>query len=203
MCAYVVQKYCNVCGNHYVSANNSGCPVCTKRHEECQSNPDGVGVTITRSETPATYVDKSAKWDRRFLDLAEHIAQWSKDTSTKCGAVIVDDKQRIVSMGYNGFPRGVNDTIDRMNNRDLKYALTVHAEMNAVTFATQKLDGCTIYVHPMGPCSRCAATIIQSGITRVVSLLPSEELQNRWGESMNLTRKMFEEAGVIWKEITM
>ena len=106
-------------------------------------------------------------WDEWFLGLARYISTASKDPSTKVGAVVVDQDRRIVSAGYNGLPRGVEDTEDRLANREVKYKLILHAERNALLFAKQSLKGCCIYVWPMMPCGACASMIIQTGITRV------------------------------------
>lgn len=132
------------------------------------------------------------KWDQRFLDLADHIAQWSKDPRTKVGAVIVDGKKRVVSVGYNGFPRGVLDNAARYHNRPTKHLYVAHAERNALDNAPLMVDGCTMYV-PLLPCNECAKSIIQKGITRVVSYVP-----NREGSGFNweATVEMFAEAGV-------
>lgn len=108
-------------------------------------------------------------WDKRFLSLAQHIAQWSKDPSTKVGAVIVDQNRRIVSTGYNGYPKGVSDTIDT-DEREIKYKKVIHAEKNAILFAKQDLTGCTLYV-THHPCSQCAGYILQSGISHVVTAI--------------------------------
>jgi dCMP deaminase len=132
-------------------------------------------------------------WNDRFLNLAEHIANWSKDPSTKVGAVIVDDSRRIVSTGYNGFPRGVEDSDLRLQQREIKYEMIVHGEINAIVFANQNLQGCTLYTWPFMPCSRCAGIVIQSGIKTVVTLLNDNP---RWQDSFRLTEKMFAEAGV-------
>ena len=139
---------------------------------------------------------KTTVWDRRFIGLASNIAEWSKDPSTQCGAVIVDDKQRIVSTGFNGFSRGISDDEYRLNNRPLKYQIILHAEVNALMFANQSVEGCTIYVWPFSPCPRCAAQLIQSGIKRVVSVFPKGDKLKRWGSDIGLSRRMFEEAGV-------
>jgi dCMP deaminase len=133
------------------------------------------------------------KWDKRFIDLAEHIATWSKDPSTKVGAVIADNHNRVVSVGYNGFPRNVADCNERLDDRCEKYDLTIHGEMNAILFANRDLTGCTLYTYPLPPCVRCAAHIIQSGISRVVA--PSTDNQ-RWVDSCNKARSLLEEAGV-------
>lgn len=138
----------------------------------------------------------NTKWDFRFLRLADHISQWSKDPSTKTGAVIVDLNRRIVSTGFNGFPQGVIDRVERYDDRDQKYGMIMHADLNAILFAGRHLMGCTIYVMPFEPCDRCAAAICQSGISRVVSVYPSKEASGRWGDSLTRARIMFQEKGV-------
>src|SRR4051812_38103493 len=93
------------------------------------------------------------KWDMRFLELAAHVAGWSKDPSTKTGAVITDTRGSVISMGFNGFPMGVADTIDRLNDRETKYQMIVHCERNAIIFAQRDLSGCTLYTWPFMSCS--------------------------------------------------
>ena len=132
------------------------------------------------------------KWDYKFLDLAGFISKWSRDPSTKVGAVITDTDNRIVSIGYNGFPKGIKDN-ERLKNRNLKYEMIVHAEVNALLFANTSVEGCTIYTWPFMPCSRCASLVIQSGIKRVVSMKNKDE---RWDENFELSKKMFLESGV-------
>jgi dCMP deaminase len=134
------------------------------------------------------------KWDRYFLELAEFISRPSKDPSTKVGSVIVDSDRRIVSTGYNGFARGVIDSPERLNNRDIKYKLVIHAERNAIIFARQDLRGCTIYTWPFMPCAVCAGMIIQSGIARVVAPLNDAP---RWQEEFKLSKEQFEEANIL------
>ena len=134
------------------------------------------------------------------VDMAAHVAKLSKDPSTKVGAVIFDAKRRIVSAGYNGFARGVKDTPERLENRDVKYRMVLHAEKNAILFATAPLDGCTIVVtHPC--CAQCAAQVIQSGITHVVWPAPAPDFMLRWGEDYALTIAQFDEAGVTVEEV--
>lgn len=136
----------------------------------------------------------STKWDTRFLGLAAHISGWSKDPSSQVGAVITDGN-RIVSLGYNGFAAGVNDTAERLENRDYKYNLTIHAEENAMIFANRDLNGCTVYVtHP--PCPRCASKLIQDQIKRVVYINPSEDFLSRWADDLKLSKEMYSEAGI-------
>lgn len=131
-------------------------------------------------------------WDKRFLDMAQLVSTWSKDPSTQVGAVIVDNKNRVVSVGYNGFPVGINDD-DRLHFRSLKYDIIIHAEINAITFSNRSLTECTLYTYPFEPCSKCASMIIQSGIKRVVSKPNTEQ---RWEDSFQISRKLFNEAGV-------
>lgn len=133
------------------------------------------------------------KWDKRYLKLAKLVASWSKDPSTKCGAVIVNEDNEIVSIGFNGFPRKVDDNELRLENRYVKYKFMVHAERNALLFARQSLKGCTIYTWPLQACSECAAMIVQAGIVRHVSI---ENDNERWLESFAFANQMFAEAGV-------
>lgn len=142
---------------------------------------------------------KELKWDRRFLRLAEHVAGWSKDPSTQVGCVVVDNETRQVrGIGYNGFPRGVEDTRERYQDRAQKYPRVVHAELNAILNSHEpgRLDSCTLYV-TLPPCCECAKAIIQSGIWRVV--VPKSldaAAAARWESSMDVTVGMFQEAGV-------
>ncbi len=136
------------------------------------------------------------KWDMRFLELAEHISGWSKDPSTQVGAVITHARsKRVISMGFNGFPAGVEDTAERLGDRSTKYEMVVHAEQNALMFAGERAEGATLYVHPLPPCARCAVMIIQAGIRRVVCDQPDFE-HERWGEAAKIADTMFREAAV-------
>ena len=134
------------------------------------------------------------------IEMAHHVAKLSKDPSTKVGAVLFDEKRRIVSAGYNGFARGVADTDDRLGNRDVKYRLVLHAEKNAVLFATGPTHGCTMVVtHPC--CAQCAALIIQAGVAHVMWPKPAAEFEERWRQDLILTREQFTEAGVSIFEV--
>lgn len=132
------------------------------------------------------------KWDQNFLELAKTVSTFSKDPSTKVGAVIVDNDNRVISIGYNGFPKGIRDD-NRLDNRDLKYDMVVHAEANALLFANAPVKGCTIYTWPFQPCSRCASLIIQAGIQRVVSI---ENEETRWVSNFQLAHDMLTEARI-------
>lgn len=132
------------------------------------------------------------KWDMRFLEMARLVGSWSKDPNSKVGAVIIDDERRVISVGFNGFPRGINDD-DRLNRRDEKLSIILHAEENAILTARKDLSGCSIYTSPMPPCSKCCSKIIQCGIRRVVA--PENKIE-RWAESVEIARQMCHEAEV-------
>lgn len=123
--------------------------------------------------------DKEQVWDNRWLDVALQVATWSKDPSTKCGAVIVQPDNRIVSVGYNGFAEGVEDTDERWT-RPEKYEWVIHAEMNAIlNVRSRDMADCTLYITTQ-PCHRCLQHIINTGIKKVVWLAPDEEFVQRW-----------------------
>lgn len=142
----------------------------------------------------------SAKWDTRFLGLAKHISDWSKDPSTKVGCVVVGEDREVRSTGFNGFPRGIEDTVERLNNREMKYPMICHAEENAIMHAARigiSLKGCTAYV-TWPPCSRCARSLIQAGILEVV--YPDDsEIPERWQEDFEIATSMFNESGVSYR----
>lgn len=136
------------------------------------------------------------KWVKRFFNLTKEISTWSKDPSTQVGATIVDDNCRIVSQGYNGFPRGVFDDENRYNNRELKYKLVVHAELNAILNALYNgasVRNCSIFIHNLPVCNECAKAIIQSGIKNVYI---DTEISERWSDSWKLSVMMFNESNV-------
>jgi dCMP deaminase len=139
------------------------------------------------------------KWDLRFMRVAREISTWSRDPSTKIGAVIVNDERRILATGYNGFPRGIEDTEERLNDREQKYPLIVHGEMNALLgalYSGVSVKDATLYVWGLPVCAECTKNVIQSGIKRVVITYPEhapEKWQTQWN---NMSKPMYEEAGV-------
>jgi dCMP deaminase len=133
------------------------------------------------------------KWDIRYLELAQHVASWSKDPSSKVGAVVVKNN-RVVAVGFNGFPAAVADKSELLENRDFKYEMVVHAEMNALLVAGQRAEGATLYVLGRPVCATCAGAIIQSGIERVVAEIPSDG-DGKWDKSGRIARAMLGEAG--------
>ena len=133
------------------------------------------------------------------MKLAAEVATWSKDPNTQVGAVVVGSKGQILSQGYNGFPRGIRDTPKRLNDRDTKLSLIVHAEMNAIynaTYSGVSLDGSTIFIYGLPACSECAKGIIQVGIAKVVVSKECIEARPHWNESWKKSEDMFIEAGV-------
>ncbi len=136
------------------------------------------------------------KWTQRFLGIAHEIASWSKDPSTKVGAIAVSPSRQLLAEGYNGLPRRVLDSDTRMQ-RPEKYLWTVHAEANLLAHAARngiKLEGSTVYV-THHPCAQCAALLIQAGIVQVV--IDNAGKTNMPQEQFDVASRMFYEAGVI------
>lgn len=135
------------------------------------------------------------KWDRRFLEMAELVSLWSKDPSTKVGVVLVKNR-KVVATGYNGFPQGIADN-DRLNDREKKYTLVIHAEMNALLQAGHDANGSTLYLWGFAgcPCQNCAKHVIQAGVQRVVYYdgTPAPE---RWADELAAARTTLKEAGL-------
>ena len=132
-------------------------------------------------------------WQLRFLELAEQISFWSKDPSTKVGAVIVSADRQILSTGYNGFPQRIKDSDEFLNDRDMKYPLMVHAELNAILNAAKNgvnINNAWLFVSGLPVCDNCAKHVAQSGITMIVQreLGP---MQNRWKESTEMAETIF------------
>jgi dCMP deaminase len=133
------------------------------------------------------------------MSLAEEISTWSKDPNTKVGAVIVGSKGQILSQGYNGFPRGIKDTPKRLNDRDTKLKLVVHAEMNAIynaSYSGVSLDGSTMFVYGLPVCSECAKGVIQVGISKIIIKEEFINARPHWTESWKMSEEMFKESGV-------
>jgi len=147
----------------------------------------------------------TSKWDRRFLELATLVATWSKDRSTKVGAVVVGPDREVRSLGYNGFPRGVSDDIEERHERPEKYNWVEHAERNSVYNASRfgaSLKGCTLYcTHP--PCTDCGRAIIQAGITSVVVRRVTGEMIDRWEKNLETAASMIMEAGCTYRQVAL
>lgn len=152
-----------------------------------------------------------ALWDKRYLNLAQTISTWSEDRSTNLGAIIVSSNNAILSVGYNGFPRGVNQHVEERHARPAKYTFTEHAERNAIYNAARNsipIFGATLYMFsPIAgpPCGDCARGVIQSGIKRVVVhgvdnviAAPDGSKAGDWRSTMNDAITMFEEARIYF-----
>ena len=139
------------------------------------------------------------KWNERYMQMAKEVSLWSKDPNTKVGAVAVGSKGQILSQGFNGFPRGILDTSDRLNDRETKYQFVVHAEMNVIynaTYSGVSLDGAKLYVYGLPVCNECAKGIIQVGIKEVYVAQDCIDLRPHWFESFQKTMDMFNEVGI-------
>ena len=152
------------------------------------------------THSPATQ-PVSEKWDRRFLELAKHISEWSKDPSTKVGCVVVGEDREIRSTGFNGFPRGIEDDSNRLEDREQKYPLICHAEENAIMHAARigvSLKGNTAYIS-WPPCSRCARSLIQAGVNEVV-FPAGVDVPERWRPDFDIAIAMMNEAGIAVRQ---
>lgn len=143
---------------------------------------------------------KVIDWDTYFMSLAHLSALRSKDPNTGVGAVIVDNMHRIVSIGYNGMPRGCDDTVFPWEREgdflDTKYAYVVHAELNAILNSPRSVQDCTIYVS-LFPCNECAKAIIQAGIKKIVY----ESDKYAETESTRASKTMLKAAGIELQQL--
>jgi dCMP deaminase len=140
------------------------------------------------------------KWDEYFMGIASLSALRSKDPSTQVGACIVDQAHKVVSIGYNGMPRGVDDekiSWDKGDGLDSKYLYVCHAEFNAIlnTRDGSALNGCILYV-TLFPCNECAKAIIQVGIKEIVFL---DDKYHDHLESQ-ASRRILDMAGVSYRK---
>ena len=154
----------------------------------------------------------SLRWHNHFLQLCLDHARMSKDPSTQVGALIIGPDREPLSNGFNGFPRGIADTEERLNDRELKNKLIVHAEMNAILNAARvgtALKGSTLYLAAINssglvwggpPCTRCTVELIQAGIKRVITR-HQKAVPSRWHEDIAFARKLIEEVGIEYIEI--
>jgi dCMP deaminase len=144
------------------------------------------------------YTDRASlsKWDARFLELAEHVAAWSKGPRKRIGAVIVRPDKSIASLGYNGPPRGFDDDAFLRMSRDEQHAVVIHAEINAIEqrHEAEDLAGYTLYVSPLFPCDKCADKIAKAGIRRVVAYCG--HVSPDWRASAEEAERIFNQAGV-------
>jgi len=156
---------------------------------------DPIEAVLARSEP--------SKWDKRFLEIAKLVSTWSKDPSTGVGAVYVSPERRLLSIGYNGFPRDMPDNDLFYHDRDEKLARTVHAEKNGIYNATENgvsLKGSTLYVYGCQVCHLCSLGVMQVGVKRVVVAYPRSKVKTEWQQSTERTRSYFRGAGIEYVE---
>lgn len=136
-------------------------------------------------------------WGKKFIDVCKLTASWSKDRSKKVGAIIVDEDNRILSTGYNGFPIGCNDDDETRHVKPKKNSFVVHAETNAIYSCAKsgiKTKNCIMYL-TWYPCCDCCKAIIQSGIKKIVCYEPDWN-DDSWGQSFMYTKEMLSEANI-------
>ena len=182
-------------------------PLCQTLLKDTQT-----GIPLLETTTLKTIRTREERWDARFLRMALDISTWSKDRSTQVGCVIVGKAGEVLSTGYNGLPRGVDDDVEARHERPEKYHWFEHGERNAIFNAARNgtaLAGATLYVTSAPSkftcCTDCARAIIQSGIVRVVQepLQFDSEAQKRWSESTERVLTMFKESGVEYDNIAI
>lgn len=146
-------------------------------------------------------------WDEYFFELADVTRKRSKDPNTQIGAVIVDPDNQVIATGYNGFPRGIEYSSERLE-RPLKYQYIEHSERNAIYSAARRgvsVFGCRLYLLAMGPptapCTDCARAVIQSGIVEVIGKA-YKDATLQYAESQVFALQLLEEAGVEFREVS-
>lgn len=173
------------------------CNSCNTTLGHLQDNPNQLISVIE-------YLSKHQEipsWDQYFMNVARVTATRSKDPSTKVGSVIVKGK-RIIATGYNGFPRGIEDKPEWLNDREMKYKLIIHAEMNAILIAQEyglDMAECDIYCTLM-PCFECAKSIAAVGIKSVKYM---DDSNPRLQESFEMSRKLFDSRGILHNKVTI
>jgi dCMP deaminase len=143
-------------------------------------------------------VERTAKWDYRFMRLAQYLGTWSKDRSRRVGCVIIGPENDIRSTGYNGFPRDIDDSVEHRYERPLKYMWTEHAERNAIYNAARlgtPVGGCRMYL-PWYPCIDCARAIVQCRISELIAIEPDWN-DPQWKDHFGVTRQLFSETELI------
>ena len=146
-------------------------------------------------------MSKIISWDEYFMGVAKLSALRSKDPNTQVGCCIINQDKKIIAVGYNGLPVGLNDkeypwNVREGNLSETKYAYVVHAEMNAILNATTSLKGATLYV-TLFPCNECMKAIIQSGIKEIVYTDDKYK-----GVEFDLaSRKMMQDAGITARKM--
>lgn len=162
--------------------------------ERAKHMVDAFSVLENLKTTADRLIERQERWDLRGMSMARLVAEWSKDPSTKVGACLFNSDNTVAGVGYNGFPRGVEDTEERLQNRDLKYPIIVHAELNALFNSTlSDNNDMRLYVTHF-PCADCAGAIIQS--ESVAEVIVGMDMPDRWGGSCKIAKMILKEAGI-------
>lgn len=153
-------------------------------------------------------------WDKHFLDLCLQRAHMSKDPSTRVGSIIISPERDLLGSGYNGFPRQIKDTPERLNDRDTKLKLVIHAEMNALLSAAKlgiKVQCSTMYIAATDksgeiwggpPCTRCLVHVIQAGVIEIVTY-KFKTIPSRWMDDLLYSKELIIEAGISYREVDL
>jgi dCMP deaminase len=169
-----------------------------------ESTEEIAGGRVIVIEEVKIVIAKIDSWDIFYLNMARYVATKSKDPSTKAGAVIVRPDHTLCSIGFNGFPKGMNDDPSILADREKKYSRTVHCEENAMIFShDETVQGYTLYTWPFASCDRCCVSQIQAGIKRFVFPEMPPEKAGRWGNIMQLAQSYMREAGCEVVEVPL
>jgi|2_EtaG_2_1085320.scaffolds.fasta_scaffold00016_81 dCMP deaminase len=146
-------------------------------------------------------MNKELSWDEFFIGMCLHASKKSKDKSTKLGAVIVSPDNTVLSIGFNGFPRGLDDEIKEYHLRPMKYSITEHAERNAIYNAARKgvrLEGSIMYLpFEPTPCTDCTRGVIQAGIVEVRGTdFKFTGKGKQWDDNLAIAKEMLVHAGI-------
>jgi dCMP deaminase len=156
------------------------------------------GMEMSNTTSKMSEIISLGKWDKRFIELARFVSEWSKDPKSKVGAVITDEDGAI-ALGFNGFPKGILDD-ERLKDSEEKLNIILHAEENAILQAGDRAQGATLYVWGKPVCVNCARIIIQQHVSRVVSTDPREEDKTSiWRKRGIAAAKLLREAKVKLK----
>jgi dCMP deaminase len=144
--------------------------------------------------------ESDQKWHHRFMEMADVVAKFSKDPSSQVGAVAVNEKRQMYQEGFNGFPKKIADTPERLNDRETKYKYILHAEQNLLSNACSNkvsLENSTVYISGIPPCERCALILIQADVsTIVVKRVDIARARESWMKSWKFSFELFKEAKV-------
>lgn len=140
------------------------------------------------------------KWCKRFMSMAKLVSTWSKDKH-QVGAIIVDPDKRIIGLGYNGFAKHIQDTPTRLSDKELKRALMIHAEENAIlnTYENDTKDG-VIFIYGYPPCLHCTNILIQAGIKKIYFYSP-EDISEFWKTNLEFAKTIALEADLQYIDL--